>query len=297
MRSARGHGVLALRGRLGLAGGSLREIALYGQTDERWRRFTPHVYGTAWDEERGHGLVVLERLARMYGWTPARRQATGVREQIEAAVRGLAELHAIWFDREAELAGASWLGPIWTAGGMAEMTDLWEALASHAARFFVPWLGSPMKQLHRRLLVDLEQWWRPLDQLPRTLIHNDFNSRNIALRHNAGSPTLCAYDWELATLGVPQHDLAELLCFVLPFDCSRETVRHYVELHRRALEEATGRKLDAEDWRHGFALSLADLLVNRWSMYTLVHAIRPQAFLERVLRTWQTLHTYQVPMF
>ena len=48
------------------------------------------------------------------------------------------------------------------------------------------------------------------------LIHNDFNPRNLALRREVGGWRLCAYDWELATIGVPQHDCAEFLCFVLP---------------------------------------------------------------------------------
>jgi thioester reductase-like protein len=284
------------RERLGLAGGHLREIALYNQDDERWRRFTPLVHGTAWDEEHARGLVVLESLGANVWMDPCAEATDWQPVQIEAAVRGLAELQAIWFDRRAELAEASWLGPVWTAGSMAEMTDLWTSLARHAARFFVPWLGAQVERLQRRLLSRLERWWLPLEQLPRTLIHNDFNPRNLGLRHGNSGPVLCAYDWELATLGVPQHDLAELLCFVLPFDCSRETVQHYLDLHRDALEEATGRQLDADDWQQGFALSLADLLVNRWAMYTLVHAIRPQPFLPRVLRTWQTLFTYLEPI-
>jgi thioester reductase-like protein len=274
------------RDQLGLAGGHLREIALYSQTDERWRRLTPICYGTAWDDERQRGSVVMESLGPGVWMDPCTETNAWHPAQIEATIRGLAELHAIWFDGQPETA---WLGPIWSAARMAEMIDLWSALAAHAARVFVPWLGTEVRRIQRRLLARLEQWWRPLNEMPRTLIHNDFNPRNLALRPG---PVLCAFDWELATWGVPQHDLAQLLCFVLPFDCSRETLWHYLDLHRRSLEEATDRPLDPDDWRRGFGLALADLLVNRWAMFTLVHAIRPQRFLPRVLQTWQTLYTY-----
>ena len=52
-----------------------------------------------------------------------------------------------------------------------------------------------------------------LDDSPRTLIHNDFNSRNIALRRTADGLRLCAFDWELATIGDPLTDLGLLLMF------------------------------------------------------------------------------------
>jgi aminoglycoside/choline kinase family phosphotransferase len=277
------------RERLGLAGGQ-RELALYGQTDQRWRQNTPKVYGTGCDAERRLGWVVLEDLSAGLWMDPCEAAGVWRPGQIEAAIRGLAELHTIWFERQAELSAQPWLGPVFTAASMAEMTELWTALASHAARTFVAWLGPDVRRVQRRLLARLERWWRPLEQLPHTLVHNDFNPRNLALRDTADGWRLCAYDWELATSAVPQHDLAQFLCFVLPADCSRSTVRHYLDLHRETLEAATGRRLAADDWQRGFALALGDLLLNRWAMLALVHAVRRQPFLKRVLHTWRTLY-------
>ena len=122
------------------------------------------------------------------------------------------------------------------------------------------------------------------------MIHNDFNPRNVALRPEPNSFRLCAYDWELATLGIPQHDLAELLCFVLPQESSRDEVLHYLEVHRRALQRATGQRIDADSWQLGFRLSLCDLMVNRFPMYTLVHKFRKQGFLSRIISTWARLY-------
>jgi hypothetical protein len=284
-----GEALARWRERLGLAGGQ-REIALYGQDDERWRHYTPRVYGTAWNAERCQGWVVLEDLSGGVWMDPCERARLWRPGQIEAAVRGLAGLHAIWFERRAELAAQPWLGPVFSAGRMAEMTDLWQALAAHAARYFAAWLGPEVRRVQRRLLARQERWWRRLEELPQTLIHNDFNPRNLALRERAEGWVLCAYDWELATMAVPQHDLAEFLCFVLPADCARGTSQHYVELHRQALERATGRRLAADDWQRGFGLALADLLLNRLALLTLVHAVRRQPFLERVVQTWRTLY-------
>ena len=59
-------------------------------------------------------------------------------------------------------------------------------------------------------------------------------------------------------------ELAEWPCFVLPSDGSRKGVRHYVELHRMALSQASGRSIEADSWQVGFQLALRDLILNRY---------------------------------
>ncbi len=151
----------------------------------------------------------------------------------------------------------------------------------------------PSPSIQRRLIASVDRWWRPLDESPRTLIHNDFNPRNICLRPSgdtADGLRLCAYDWELATLGAPQHDLAELLCFVLPSDASADDLGFWVERHRAELARLTGIDIDAREWTLGFRSALFDLMLNRLPMYALVHRVRPQRFLSRVVSTWRRLY-------
>jgi aminoglycoside/choline kinase family phosphotransferase len=142
----------------------------------------------------------------------------------------------------------------------------------------------------RELIATIGEWWPRLERLPRTLVHDDFNPRNIALRlDESGEHQLKAFDWELATLHVPQYDLAELLAHTLEPDVSADEVSHYLELHRRALSEAAGRPLDPEPWREGFALALRDFTVNRLAFTFVAHVFREHPFLERVFRTTQRL--------
>jgi hypothetical protein len=171
---------------------------------------------------------------------------------------------------------------------MAEMTDLWTALADHAAPGFSSWAQPEVASLHRKLIASVGSWWQVLESAPRTLIHHDFNPRNVCLR--AG--VLCAYDWELAAIGAPQRDLAEFLCFVLSPDCPAEEVVGWLERHRAALERETGTTIDGEAWRLGFSAALADLLIDRLSTYAMVHCVRRQSFLPRVLRTWRALYDH-----
>jgi aminoglycoside phosphotransferase (APT) family kinase protein len=212
------------------------------------------------------------------------------RPALAVAIDGLAVLHAIWYGREPELEAAPWIGHVPTAATMAEMRDLWTALAHHASPAFSRWADPDITAIQEELIRTIERWWPWLDAAPRTLIHRDFNPRNICLRGTGPARRLCAYDWELATIGAPQRDLAELLCFVLPPDVDRGQVQAWVNRHRARLERAAARPVDAAMWQAGFHAALYDLLIDRLATYALIHRVRPQRFLPRVLRTWRRLY-------
>jgi len=217
--------------------------------------------------------------------------------EITAAVDGLADLHAVWLGRDDELRRKPWIGHVPSASAYEEMTDLWTALADHAAPHFSAWADPDIAQIHQRLVAGVREWWQPLEEGPRTLIHHDFNPRNVCLRSTLkgwGGPAdeplrLCAYDWELATLGAPQRDLAEFLCFVLT-DRTTADVGRWIEHHRVALQRSSGRAIDPETWTRGFGSALYDFLINRLAIYTVVHRVRRQSFLPRVVRTWRCLY-------
>ena len=275
---------------LGFDGCHHRELQIYAQRDPRFTDHAPAALFIERDDARGLWLLGLEDLSGRT-WSAERASAWG-RAEREAAVRGLASLHAIGFPHGARGWPALSLAPERTARRMAEGAELWAALEEHARGFFTECLGEELSALHRRLITSLERWWRPMEDLPRTLIHNDFNTRNIMLRRTERGPRLCAYDWELATVGIPQRDLAELLAFTLDARAGGEEIDHYVELHRRELEHASGQRIDKGEWAVGLAAALGDLLVSRLSLYTLVHRFQRQAFLPEVVRTWARLHAH-----
>ncbi len=275
---------------LGLSGSHTRELAIYQQKDERFQRHAPLLYGIRREDRCQVWILVLEHLSNMVLMDSADDVTGWERKHIEAALRGIAEFHSIWYRREAELRRQPWLGSVFSEQRMVQMHEWWIALAEQAGPFFSEFVGPEIRLVQSELIQDMGSWWRTLEALPRTLIHNDFNPRNVALRPEPNGLRLCAYDWELATLGIPQHDLAELLCFVLHQESSRDEVLHYLEVHRRALQRATGQRIDANSWQLGFRLSLCDLMVNRFPMYTLVHKFREQRFLSRIISTWARLH-------
>ena len=276
------------RDRIGFTASHVREIEIYRQRDARFLRHTPAVLGSVTDARTGRWAMAIEELEGATLLNAVDTPNAWRQQDVQAAVDGLASLHAIWYGHERELRAQPWIGCVQGAASMVEMTDLWTALADHAAPSFSSWAHPDMASLQRKLIGSVGTWWQDLENAPRTLVHHDFNPRNVCLRDGV----LCAYDWELATVGAPQRDLAEFLCFVLPPDCSIDDVMVWVERHRLALERETGVMIEREAWRRGFGAALCDLLINRLSTYALVHRIRRQTFLPRILRTWRALYEH-----
>lgn len=283
-------------GRVGFAASHAREIAVYRQADPRITRHLPRVLGTVADELSGTWVAVLEDVRGAALIDSVDRPEDWGHTEIAAACDGLAALQAVWLGRDDELEGKPWIGHVPTARSVEEMTDLWTALADHAGPHFSAWADPDIAQIHQRLVASAGNWWQPLEEGPRTLIHHDFNPRNVCLRPTLKGRSgadeqlrLCAYDWELATLGAPQRDLAEFLCFVLT-DATTADAGRWIEHHRVALERASGLAIDAERWTRGFRSALYDVLIDRLAMYAMVHRVRRQSFLPRVVRTWRRLY-------
>ncbi|HJR60930.1 MAG TPA: phosphotransferase [Vicinamibacterales bacterium] len=274
---------------VGFAGCHTRELAVYRQQDPRFTALFPVIFDTVQDDEREAYVIVMERLAGLdlmdsaddvSGWQPT---------HIEAALRGIAQAHAVWYGREAALLREGWLGPTMTARRMADMAELWENLAIHAAEEFPDHVSADDLLFQRGLVGSIGRWWAELEDMPRTLIHHDFNPRNLAFRRTATGLALCAYDWELAALQVPQRDAAELLAFVLGPAAQPDEVAHYLELHRTALADATGTAIEPRTWRRGYQLALCDFMVNRLAMYLMGHTFRQYGFVDRVVATARRL--------
>jgi hydroxymethylglutaryl-CoA reductase (NADPH) len=279
----------------GFTGTHTKELAVAGTDDPRMRRIMPQTYGTHRDDEREAYVLVMEALGDdgtfvlkdtaddVAGW--------GLLE-LDTAVRDLAGAHAVWLGREDELVATDWIGPVATADRMAAMRPLWSALAEHGHREMPTIVGPDELATLHRLVNATAARWSAFEAMPRTLVHHDCNPRNLCLRVDEAAPTglrLVAYDWELATLHVPQYDLAELLAFTLEGDLDPRLVGGLVELHRQELERASGVELSPAEWRRGFRLALEDFMVRRLNLYVMGHTFRDYGFLERLVATANAL--------
>lgn len=270
-------------------GGHAREAAVYSLPGEALRRHMPDCYGHVYGPDGQGCALVLENLSgagRLGGSDPL------TRAELTGALDCLAAVHGEWLGRTEALTGASWLPPRPGPSERAAMGAFWERLSALTVRY-ARQLGECRLAERCRDLVETRSHWLADDAgLPVTLVHNDFNPRNLAFfGHGVDALHCMAYDWELATLGLPQRDLAELLCFAMePSDIEPSALMERIDDHRRQLIEHTGTALPAREWLHGFRYAMRELLVERLGLYVLVDTVDRQPFLPRVLRSWLAIH-------
>ncbi len=264
------------------ANSHIREVEVYREVDPRFTRHAPRVYGIYKHEKREAFIVMQELLRDMVLMNTAADVSGWQERHIKAAIDGIASVHGLWYRREQELSAKAWLAPVRTGEVASELSRLCELLAINAHNEFPEWFDAGDLETSMRWIGCSESWWRGIDSMPKTLIHNDFNPRNIAFRRDL---TLCAYDWELATLHLPQYDVAELLTFTMPGNVSAEDLKVFVEHHRQALERESGYAIDANDWWEGFRYCVHDFYTLRLGMYLMCHASRHYDFLNRVVGT------------
>jgi NADP-dependent 3-hydroxy-3-methylglutaryl-CoA reductase len=273
------------QGKTGVTMCHVRELEIYKQTDPRFTSYVPEIYGVYRNDAREAYIIIQERLKDLELMDTADDISGFNEEYIKRAIDGIAEIHSIWYKREDELKKKEWIGDYPTKDLMISLTSLWKLLTSHMRSEFPEWISDIEYDMIIGRIDSMDSWWGRIEAMPKTLIHNDFNPRNIGYRKTENGPKVCIYDWELATIHLPQHDLAEFLIFVLDENTTREELLKYTEYHRLALEKASGEKIDAAEWWDGFRCSMWDLLINRISMYAMAHTIRNYVFMNRIHNT------------
>ena len=120
--------------------------------------------------------------------------------------------------------------------------------------------------------------------MPKTLIHNDLVPKNAGIRREAGRKSLCLFDWEVSIVHLPQRDLCELLCYVLPQNVSVDEVIALLERHRRKVEQCSNTTIDPIEWQQGFGLCLNDYFINRLTLEVFLEDVEPRN-IAKVYRT------------
>ncbi|MFM2255906.1 MAG: hypothetical protein RLZZ47_1395, partial [Bacteroidota bacterium] len=124
---------------------------------------------------------------------------------------------------------------------------------------------------------------------PKSLIHNDFNPRNVLMR-NSGMP--CIYDWELAMIDFPQRDIIEFLSFVLPEDFSAQSFmlylkEHYLEIVQR---KGPGHELGFEEYLQATEMAIKTYICCRVSFYEVSGIVAKYDFSPRILAVSLRMH-------
>lgn len=113
-------------------------------------------------------------------------------------------------------------------------------------------------------------------ELPKVIIHNDFNPRNIAIKMDE---TICIYDWELSVINLPHRDIVEFLAFTLPENFTKKTAIDYMKFHFKICLTS----LDWKTWRKGYEFALKEFIITRVTFYCAANIVLKLKFHKRIL--------------
>jgi len=259
----------------------LRELAIYSMDPPRLRSYFPGILDIQEDKAGEFYCIVMEYLGGFSLLNSAENPELWKEEDIRLVLRGMAEIHGLFLGRPlSDLEPVHLVVP--DAENIRSMKALWKEFTD-VNNYQHPDLMTEdrWKRMHR-MIDERPEDWKRMEAYPRTLVHNDFNPRNLCIRDGKGARRLCLYDWELATYHVPQRDLAEFLVFVLPEGTPGKVYRKYADFYRKELERQAGTRLDSGEFTEIFRLAMKDLAVTRMNLYLTAHNFRQYDFLNRV---------------
>jgi len=260
---------------LNLHGGAAREQALYELRIPELRHYTPRSLGTINNGVNAPSLV-LEFVHAASIKSTQNPSMTWPMTDIDCVLEGLADIQsipicAIQAEIERDL-----LKPMHTRAQMLTMIPLWRELLKFSEPFIKEFDRS-LTDVQFHLLDTLPHWWASCDVQSQVLVHNDFNPRNLFLRERNRTKRLCVYDWELAALGSPQHDLVEFLCFSLnPATITKNELHRIIENQRIRLHVRGLSDTNPVAWQAGFAQALRHFMITRLPWYCLMHRYKTQ---------------------
>ncbi len=225
---------------------------------------------------KGQTALVLEDLGDISGLDPSGAIERWPTDRIEQALTAAAGFHAPTAGRD-----YPWTLLRPSTRTMVADAGLWRSILDDAATRF-PDLVTLESYARRSATIDTISRWHPAkDVMPATLVHNDYNQRNVGFRE---SGEVVVLDWELARVNTPQRDVAELLTFTLDAHTEVDELLHLLGIHWQALID-NGMDVDPEVYARAAAAEFRVQSVDRVGMQLLFGAAFDLPYLKRINRT------------
>tara|TARA_R110001592_G_scaffold68626_2_gene210376 strand:- start:73077 stop:75401 length:2325 start_codon:yes stop_codon:yes gene_type:complete len=254
----------------------LLESEIYTALEALKYPFIPQYYGDLHDDEREIHLFFMERLAadEMTLINAENNPALWNNSSIVAVIKAIHLVHSHFMNIEnrAAIPSLSEHNPVYAEGLYREFIAINRVDYDYLE--LDPYFD---------YLVEVLDGWKRNGLQPiatKTLIHNDFNPRNVALRSDERP---CIYDWELAILNIPQRDIFEFLAFVLEPDFRFEQLETLLRMHWTLLQELNDH-YSWSDYLHDFKLAGDEFLITRACFYLAGSTLVNYPFIERVFR-------------
>ena len=266
----------------------IRELKIAEMKDLPLQNIMPKTLGTMLNQKREIYILAQEYLENLELFGAVENRTDWTPGHLGAALAQIGEVHGHFLGKTETLTSEPWMFNT-DSDMIRRLEETNFELARHLQVGDYEWFSDEDLEFHRLHLRTFPKVWDEMQLMHRTLIHGDFNPRNIGFRRSENrQKQIVAHDWELATVHIPQRDGIELLSFTLRTDLnSAELARQlnaWIEFHRKIVEHCSGTELEPEVWRRGYTYACLDLLLQRLPIYGIAKTFRNIDFLKPTYR-------------
>ena len=254
----------------------LKEIAVYEALNEIAYPFMPRLYGTVNRSKREIHLLIMERLVceKMDVFNAEDTPEKWDVPTLKNIIGSIHLVHASFLENNNRIPKIEELNYM-------ELIELYQVFIDLNRKDYDYFeLDNRFEEMNNFIANWEQNGAKPRGKL--TLIHNDFNPRNVGVRKN-GNP--CIYDWELAIYGVPQRDIFEFLAFSLQSEINESDLLNLLKHHYNLVKSINDKGYNWNDYIYDFELSGQLFLVSRVNFYLTGSTLVNYSFIERVFKT------------
>jgi len=253
----------------------VKEQMIYNEYNEEFQQIFPKTYGTIVDNEREIFLLMNEYLKDYKFIDLNNPKFFKAEDYTKNVIRAITPFHALNYGKKNYK--RDWLNDPVTFEQMSKAKPVWKKLLSYANENFKDIVSDELFNKHNEAIERLEEWAKVESSFKTTLIHCDFNPRNIGYRSLDGAVKII--DWELARIGLPQRDIVELLAYTTDEEFSLKCLKEHIAFHKKEFEYCLQEKVSEKEWLESYKCALDEFIVHRLPLYFIAHAHKDCEFL------------------
>ncbi len=265
----------------GFENSSIREIEFYSRLYADFEQFCPKIFGTKIDTSNDLYAVLMEDLTNTSHLNTVDTPSLWTDQDIKFVLSDMAIMHSIFF-KKAEAIPKKLNIPRLDEKSGQRAANLLDSLTNYNAHQHPSFISEELQGIYLRFIDSIGENISIMKQFPMTLVHNDFNPRNLCLRNQDTNKRLVLYDWELVSNQNPQVDLVEFLIYVLPENYDMQKFYGHIEYYRKNLNNHVKEIIPKQDFIHILYMNALYLATTRYNLYLLAHNILGFKFLNRV---------------
>ena len=219
-------------------------IASRAMVDPLLQSICPKVFHSELDEERERYFFVMEYLKldktrHLRLLDVSAEDRSWATEDIHAVLQGISHFHAKYLGRLEKIACDFEKTVIDQTARFQKRPELFEVLTEASILKYPELFTEQRATLARKVYKGIAQIYDSLRESDfKTCVHCDFNPRNVCLKVQSDNTlALCAYDWEMASIHVPQRDICEFLSFALPPETGLDEWQSHIDFYRACLRD------------------------------------------------------------